>query len=311
MLVRWSDQEDYSQWTPTQTNAAGELRLQFGNQIQHAYATKAETLVFTDTNVYTQAYIGGDFVYSITQVGDACGLIGPHAAAGVGGTVYWMSSDGMFMYNGTVQKLDTTVYDNIFSSYPFGDGYNQDQVSKVFAGINSQFSEVCWYYPSRNATENDRYVIYNFKDQVWYDGIDVRTTWVDQGTFEYPVFSGVSAYTGYAENTFNADGVEIPSLLQTGDWDTSDGTEIMFIDQFIPDFKDIRGNLEVEFAFKRYPESGTATVRGPYTLVGSGSERVYMRGRGRQVSMKVRSDGLSAYWQMGKNRIRLYPDGVR
>lgn len=311
MLVRWSDQENYSIWTPAVTNASGELRLQFGNIIQNAIPTKNETLIFTDTAAYTQNYIGGDFVYSITQVGNACGLLGMHAATEINGQVFWMSDNGFFSYNGVVNKLDCTVYDNIFSPNE-GDGYNVGQANKTFSGANSQFSEVWWFYPDRDNDENNRYVIYNYADNIWYDGVQMRTTWVDQGTFQYPIATGASTTTYYQENGVNAGAsTAINTHLETGIWDIDDGTDFQMISQFIPDFRTVIPTLRMQMAFYKYPEDNNPTIKGPFDLTGSNSNNLYLRGRGRHASITYKSRGLNSTWVLGRNRLRIISDGQR
>lgn len=308
LLARWSDQEDYTDWTPTVTNASGELRVQTGNYLQRGITTKNETLVFTDSGLYTQSYIGGNFVYNLIQVGEACGLIGPHAGTENSGIVMWMSQDGFYMYNGVINKMICSVHDNIFST-EFGDGLNMDQAWKVHCATNTEFSEVWWLYPSRNSEENDRYVIYNYERDLWYDGQIVRTTWIDSSTYQRPIATGVSATLFYQESGLNADGVEMNSHLESSLFDIDDGTEVMLIDQFIPDMKDNQGIITVEFGFKKWPESNSITSKGPFRI--DSNPVTYMRGRGRQAQVIYRTSGVNNFFQFGKNRIRVRPDGGR
>lgn len=312
MLTRWSDQENYSVWTPAVTNASGELRLQYGNYISGAVPTKNETLIFTDTAAYTQSYIGGDFVYSITQVGDACGLVGMHGASEINGNVFWMSNNGFFRYNGVVNKLDCTLSDNIFSAHGEGDGLNQEQAMKTYSGVNSRFSEVWWFYPDASNEENNRYVIHNYADDTWYDGLQLRTTWVDQGTFTNPIATGASTTTYYQESgTDNADGTAISTYLESGVFDIDDGTSFMLVDQILPDFREMTPTVRLQMFFYRYPNEQNPVQKGPWTITGAGRDVTYMRGRGRHASFIVRGTGVGNHWTQGKNRIRILGDGQR
>lgn len=308
LLVRWSSNEDYTQFNPAVTNASGELRLQDGNEIIRAIPSKQETVIFTDTGVYRQSYIGGDFVFSIEKAGANCGLIGPQGAIDVNGVVYWMSTAGFFLYNGAVQELDCTVYDNIFNK-TYGDGINFSQQFKVHCGVNTEFSEIIWFYPSRNSEENDRYVIYNYQDGLWYDGYLARTTWIDASVFDRPIATGVSSTSFYHEVGTNADNEEIPAFLTTGLFDLADGNEMMLVDQYIPDYKNQAGSLSVVFTFKKYPDAAEEFVKGPFQM--ANKNVLYMRGRGRIMQMSYAVSGVGSNIQIGKTRLRLAADGLR
>jgi len=308
LLVRWSSNEDYTQFNPAVTNASGELRLQDGNEIIRAIQSKQETVIFTDTGVYRQNYIGGDFVFSIEKAGSNCGLIGPQGAVDVNGVVYWMSTAGFFLYNGAVQKLDCTVYDNIFNK-TYGDGINYSQQYKVHCGVNTEFSEIWWFYPSRDAIENDRYVVYNYQDGLWYDGILSRTTWIDASVFDRPIATGVSSTNFYHEVGTDADSAEIPAFLTTGLFDIEEGQQMMLVDQYVPDYKNQAGLVTVNFTFKKYPDSAEEFIKGPFNM--SNKNVLYMRGRGRIMQMSYALSGVGSNIQIGKTRLRLIQDGLR
>ena len=308
LLVRWSSNEDYTQFNPAVTNASGELRLQDGNEIIRAIISKQETVIFTDTGVYRQNYIGGDYVFSIEKAGSNCGLIGPQGAIDVNGVVYWMSTAGFFLYNGAVQKLDCTVYDNIFNK-TYGDGINFSQQFKVHCGVNTEFSEIIWFYPSRNSEENDRYVIYNYQDGLWYDGYLARTTWIDASVYDRPIATGVSSTTFYHEVGTDADSEAIEARLQTGQFDIESGDNLFLVDQYIPDYKNLSGDFNVRFTFKKYPDSSEEFVKGPFHM--SNKNVLYFRGRGRTMQMSYSLSGVGSNIQIGKTRLRIKPDGLR
>ena len=219
-----------------------------------------------------------------------------------------MSTAGFFLYNGAVQKLDCTVYDNIFNK-TYGDGINFSQQFKVHCGVNTEFSEIIWFYPSRNSEENDRYVIYNYQDGLWYDGYLARTTWIDASVYDRPIATGVSSTTFYHEVGTDADSDPIEARLQTGQFDIESGDNLFLVDQYIPDYKNLSGDFNVRFTFKKYPDSSEEFVKGPFHM--SNKNVLYFRGRGRTMQMSYSLSGVGSNIQIGKTRLRIKPDGLR
>lgn len=308
LLVRWSSNEDYSEFNPAVTNASGELRLQDGNEITQAIDSKDVTLILTDTGAYAQSYIGGDFVFSITKVGAYCGSVGPHAGIDVNGIVYWMGHTAFYSYNGVVQQLPCTLSDNLFNK-TYGDGLNIAQATKVYCGVNNEFSEIIWLYPSRDSQECNRYVIYNVDSGLWYDGTLVRTTWNDATVFSRPLATGVNQDTFNQEYGTNADGLELPALLYTGYFDIDDGTTLFLADQFIPDLKNQSGVVTVQFSFKKFPQSSEEFVKGPFNV--TNTPLLNFRGKGRQMEIRWACSGVDSNYQIGRHRLRLAADGLR
>jgi hypothetical protein len=195
--VAWASQETVVTWVADSTNTAGDFILQTNGRLIAGRRTDTNTLLWTDTDLHEMSYIGGVLVYSFIRKGDNCGLLAPNAVALTGSRIYWMGRKKFFTYDGYVQEVPSDVTD-----YVFGD-FNWTQAAKVNAVTISAKNEVWWFYPSANATENDRYVIYNTKENHWVTGSLVRTAGFDSGATPYPMMF-VPAYA--AQGTLTSTG---------------------------------------------------------------------------------------------------------
>jgi hypothetical protein len=180
MFIRFSDQENINDYVPTAINAAGDFRLQDGTKIIGALKAKETILVWTDNALYTMKYIGAPFTFGFEQAGTNCGLIGKNAVVEIDGAAFWISNNGFFMYDGTVKSMPCSVEDFVY------DDFNTTKGQQVYAGLSNLYTEIIWYYPSNNANFNDRYVIYNYGEQVWYTGSEARTSWIDSSVYPKP-----------------------------------------------------------------------------------------------------------------------------
>jgi hypothetical protein len=322
MFLRWSDQEDPAVWTPTATNTAGSQRLTDGSKLVTAKRSRGAVLVWSDTALYQMQLIGAPFVFGFQQLGSACGCIGQHAAVESNGKSFWMGNDSFFVFDGSVQKIPCSVEDYVFTDI--------DEASQkdTFAGLNTEFNEVTWFYCSSGSNVINRSVTYNYLENVWYVGSLARSSWFDKGVYGFPqamefenssTTSTVSTITGLTagrsflyshENGNNADGVALSSSITSGDFVLPEaGEKLMSIKKFIPDFKDQSGNVDVELNFKLYPSS-TATTNGPYT-VSPTTTKIDTRARGRQASLKITSSAIDTKWRYGTYRADVQPDGMR
>ncbi len=322
MFLRWSDQEDPAVWTPTATNTAGSQRLTDGSKLVTAKRSRGAVLVWSDTALYQMQLIGAPFVFGFQQLGSACGCIGQHAAVESNGKSFWMGNDSFFVFDGSVQKIPCSVEDYVFTDI--------DEASQkdTFAGLNTEFNEVTWFYCSNGSNVINRSVTYNYLENVWYVGSLARSSWFDKGVYGFPqamefenssTTSTVSTITGLTagrsflyshENGNNADGVALSSSITSGDFVLPEaGEKLMSIKRFIPDFKDQSGNVDVELNFKLYPSS-TATTNGPYT-VSPTTTKIDTRARGRQASLKITSSAIDTKWRYGTYRADVQPDGMR
>ena len=347
MFIRFSDQEDINDYTPTAINSAGTQRLQDGTRIMGSLKAKETILVWTDNALYTMKFIGAPFTFGFEQVGTNCGLIGKNAAVEIDGVAFWMSPSGLFMFDGTVKSLPCSVEDFVYDSLDTTKG------QQVYAGINNLFTEVVWYYPSTNSEYNDKYLVFNYgetvKGGVWYIGTEARTTWIDANVYQKPI---ATKYNSSATGTFpvilgedglgqttlfehevgtdqvnpNGTTTTVTSFVKSYDFDlqsrqqnaqgkssgpTIAGETFLAMRRFVPDFKTLQGNAKVTLGVKRYPQqSETTTTLSPFTITSS-TDKKDTRARGRFVNIKIENDSASESWRFGTFKIDVQPDGRR
>lgn len=311
MLVRWSDSDDYTEWTAAATNGAGDFRLQKGSLLVGALPAKKEHVLFTDEGAYSMTYTGAPFYFGFDRLGSNCGLVSFNAGVDLNGTLFWMSDTSFYMYDGTVKELSSTLDEAIFS--PSNNlRLNLDQKEKVFCGANTEFSEIWWFYPAGTNTENSRYVIFNYETGAWYDGNIVRTTWADSGIFQNPIATcDTSVSTSYYQHEFGAndDGVAMGSFIKSGELQIGEGDTLMYVDQFVPDFT-TNAPLKITFTAKKYPQSGEEFVKGPYNINPT-TEKKSIRLRGRSMNFQIQCSLIDAEYRLGDSRIRVSEDGER
>jgi len=281
MLVRWSDQEDYTDWTPSISSTSGEVILTGGTEIRGAIRSRNGIYIWTDNAMYTQSFVGPPFIFNFQQVGTNCGLIAPHAAIDVDGVAYWMGENNFYAFDGRVRNLQCTVRRYLY------DSFNMVNKDKVFAGINSEFNEIIWFYPSQNSLEPDSYIVYNTKENFWTFGSSFYSTLADHSVYDNTIATGaVSAtadnyiWNNEPQNVYNGDGKILTSFLESGEFDIEDGNNILFIDRIIPDYTITNnGEINLTLSFQEYP-NGPAITKGPYTVQQS-TKKIDLRGRGR------------------------------
>ena len=321
MFIRWSDQEDYNQWTPNVTNSAGSQRIAGGSEIRCARPAKGTILVWTDTTMQSMSFIGPPFIFGFRQLGNDCGAVGLNSAMVIDDVAYWMSDGQFFRYAGSVQEIPCPILNHVF------DDINKTQYAQVYAAQNSEFSEVIWYYCSSSADQNDRYVIYNYLENSWYFGTMDRSTYQDNGVELNPLAteylstsnaSTISTINGltegrsliYAqESGVDADGSALTAYIQSGDGDIADGETFSFINKVIPDFQNQTGNTVITLSVKDYPND-TATV-GETLTVNNTTRFVNTRIRGRQSNIKIQNNNIGDNWRFGTLRVNIKQDGKR
>jgi len=326
MLIRWSDQESFSTWLPSATNQAGSYTLSQGSVIVTAFQTRQETLIFTDAAVYSMQYLGAPFVWGFQIMGDNLSIIGPNAVASASNITYWMGADKFYMYSGRVETLPCTV-----RQYVYGD-INMSQSYQFFAGTNEGYNEIWWFYCSANSTTIDKYVIYNYLDRTWYYGTMNRTAWRDSPLRTQPTATGYNGQLIYHE-TGTDDGTTNPlspivSFVQSSDFDIGDGHNYGFVWRIIPDITfngSTVNNPVANFTIRprknpgaNYGADNIPNVISAQNYQNQGNynvqqftEIVYVRARGRQLALKVGSEGLGVAWQLGVPRLEVRPDGRR
>ena len=327
MLVRWSDQESAVDWAVTATTQAGSLRLSHGSKIVTAMQARQEVLVWTDSSLYSMQYLGAPVVWGATLVGDNISVVSQNAVAYAGGTAYWMGSDKFYKYDGRTQTMRCDL-----RQYVFGD-INKDQFDQVYAGTNEGFNEVWWFYCSADAVQNDRYVVYNYLEDVWYYGQMSRSAWLDSGLRPYPIAAATDAHvlvnheTGVDDRTLD-NPVPIEAFITSAEFDLDDGHNFMFVWRMLPDLT-FRGSEatapQLTMSLLPLKNSGSGYT-DPASIGGSNSAavtqtvsypieeftgQVYTRVRARQMAMRVGSTALGVTWQLGAPRLDMRPDGRR
>jgi hypothetical protein len=326
LLVRWSDQENYAVWAPAITNQAGSFRLSAGSEIICAQQTRQEILVFTDAAVYSMQYQGPPFVWGFQPLATNSSIVGPNAVVTVHDITYWMGVDKFYVYNGRVQTLPCELRQFVY------DDINLTQQFQFHAGINDAFSEVWWYYCSANSDTIDKYVVYNYLENVWYYGNLARTAWIDTPLRQVPVAAGYGGQILYHE-TGNDDGsvnppAPIECFIQSSDFDIGEGHNFGFVWRIIPDLTfdgSTTPTPSADFSVRprQFPGSPYGAANNPAVTSNNNynTQRTYnvqlftpqvnVRLRGRQMAMRVGSTGLGVAWQLGAPRIDIRPDGKK
>ncbi len=339
LLVRFSDQENISDYTAISTNTAGSFRLDSGTKIVGAVKGKDYTFVLTNTSAYVIQFVGPPFTFSVRQVGSNCGAIGQHSIKYVNGAVYWMGeAGGFFVYDGTVKALPCLVEDFVFTTKGDSLGINYQNGESVYAGLYTLYEEIVWFYPKAGSSEIDRCVTYNYQSGVWTTGSLARTTYVDANLYDepyatefnttgvptFPTIQGVTNVNGstiyYAHekgnNQVDAAGnkTAIPAFIQSGDFDLSvggDGQFFMSMRRFVPDFKVLTGDARITINLRNYPTStATSSPLGPFTITSS-TDKVDTRARSRFASLKIENTSTDQSWRYGTFRADIQPDGMR
>ena len=351
MFIRFSNQENLNDYTPTAVNTAGTFRLDKGNRIVGAVSGKDYTLVLTDSSAYVIQFVGPPFTFSVRQVGTNCGLIGQHALSYSDGKVFWMSGEGgFFVFDGTVKSLPCLVEDFVFTTNSNNLGINYNATDIVYAEHNTLYSEVNWFYPKSGSEQIDRCVTYNYGENVWTTSSLARTSYVDTGVFDVPyateynrtslpVFADILGITNkYGASTYYAHEVgtdqvnalgttSINAFIESGDFDITssitrgqstgianyrgDGEFFMSVKRFIPDFKVLTGNSKITLLLNNYPNNTASSSPLGPFTITSSTDKVDTRARGRLLSIKIENDGTGETWRYGTLRLDAQPDGRR
>jgi len=339
LLIRWANVSadigpDPLNWQPTLTNTAGYLRLSVGSRIVTAIRTKQEILVWTDVSLSSLQFLGTSEVFGLQEVSSATTIFGANTVIGANNVVYWMGNDKFYTYSGRVDTLPCTLRQYVFNNI------NRTQQGLFFAGQNAEFNEVIWFYCTQNATEIDRYVIYNYAENIWYFGDLERTAWIDTGVIDYPVAAkdGYVYYHEYGVNDGqpnNAAPLPIPAYIQSADIDIEDGDKYLLIRRIIPDVNfnksettnpvtgaTIVPQVTMTVGVRNFPgaASSTTNAEGQTTAkdivtstatIDQYTNQVFIRARGRQMNFKISSNDVGTQWQLGMPRVDARPDGLR
>ena len=300
---------------------------------------KENILIWTNNALYTMKFVGAPFTFGFEQVGTNCGLIGKNAAVEIDGVAYWMSNNGFFAFDGTVNSLPCSVEDYVF------DDVDTTKGQQVCAGLNNLFTEVIWWYPSAGSEFNNRSVSYNYGEAkqpplgTWVTNTNVnfnRTTWMDTliypqpyataynstGTGTFPAVvgqSGLGSTTYFAQETgtdqVNPDGstTALASFIQSFSFSLQPQQSEVFLAmrRFLPNFKVLTGNNQVTISVKDFPaDDDVATALSPFTI-SSTTTKVDTRARGRYANLKLANTAAGESWRFGTFQVDVQPDGRR
>jgi hypothetical protein len=327
LLIRWADQDTPGDWTPTQTNTAGDLRISRGSRIVRALPTRQEILVWTDTNLYTLQFLGTTDVFGLQEYADNISIASPRAVASAANITYWMGQDKFYAYTGRVETLPCTLRNHVFNNINF------NQSDQIICGTNEQWNEIWWFYPTADSDYNNAYVVYNHLERIWYYGTIDRTAWLDtplrqnpQGANTTVTVNGSTVTTGDGflynhEDGLNDDTLPMDSYIQSSDFDLDDGDQFMLTRRILPDIGfDGSTAAQPEATLSVRPRNfpGAPVSIDPAdaqrvieTSVGQYTDQVFVRARARQMALKIRSETLGVQWQLGAPRLDARPDGRR
>jgi hypothetical protein len=325
MLIRWSNQDDPYNWTPSITNQAGSLTVSHGSEIITTIQTRQEIVVFTDSAVYSLQYLGPPFVWATQILGDNVSIIGSNAATIASGIIYWMGVDKFYVYDGRVQTLNCDLRRYIFNDF------NQLQNEQVFCGTNEGFNEIWWFYCSANSTQIDKYVIYNYVEHAWSYGTMARTAWIDSGLRPYPVaatlVNNLVNHEDGIDDNITATTAPINAYISSSEFDIGDGHNFGFVWRVLPDLtfsnsvnSSTNANPQVTMTLYGLTNSGSGSTSNAGAPVASSSTyviteeftgQIYTRMRGRQMIFKIDSNQIGTTWQLGAPRIDIRQDGRR
>ena len=319
LLISWCDQENILEWEPKSTNTAGNLRLSSGSQIIGGLRARQETLIWTDTALYSLQFIGAPLTFGVNLVNEGVGLIGPNAAVNSPAGVFWMDRKGFYVYNGSVQPVECSVHSYVF------DDINESQNFQFFGLLNRQFNEVGWFYNSSDSDLPDRYVTYNYVDKVWAIGKLARTAWLDEGVENNPRAAGEASSSYYIydhESGNDADGSPMTDVyIESADFDIGEGENFQFVRRMIPDvsFTGTGGSgqqINTVLKTRNYPGDSLAT--DSTTAFTATTTKIDMRARARQAVVRFESDDdasegiqLGVGFRVGGTRLDIRPNGRR
>ena len=320
LLIRFSDQENVLVWNSLVTNTAGDLRIGSGSKIVAAVETRQQVLVFTDVSLHAMQYLGPPFTFGINSISENLTIAGPLAAIAVEDSVYWMGAEEFYVYGGAVQRLPCSVRDYVFNDI------NNTQLEKVTASTNTSFAEIMWLYPSASSSECDRYVVYNYQQQIWYYGTLSRTVWLDRGVESDPIAAGTDHFLYSHEVGFD-DGSSSPSsaisaYIESSQIDMGDGERFVFMKKLIPDltFRNSTAATPAatmilktrNFPGANYVQSNSSDVSQSTTVpIEQFTNQVFLRLRGRSFAFRVESDDEGVTWRLGTPRVEMRLDGRR
>ena len=304
LFIRWCDNEDFTDWTPAADNNSGTKRLDSGSEIVAGIRTRVGVLVLTDTSVHVMQPISGNEVYSFREIASGISIAGPAAGVDANGIVFFMGTSNFYIYDGVLRVLPCPNWTRVYDSFNIGQSFG------VFCSHSKDFNEVWWFYPSAGKFTNDRYIVYNYVEKIWYYGDMDRQSFHDYSPFFEKPFGFDSAGNLYThEDGVDADTSAMTSFIESSDMSIEQGDELVHVSKLIPDFDRITGSMDVTLKGRKYPQA-TQFTKGPYTVTGS-TDEMGVRIRARHIALRATQSSLGDSFRMGSFRIRARPDGER
>lgn len=304
LFIAWTDNEDYTDWTSSTGNTAGDKRIDQGSEIVTGIPTRVGILIWTDKSVHIMQPVSSNNIYSFRQVGSGISIAGPSAVTDANGIVYFMGSTNFYVYDGSLRVLPCPVWTHVYGDF------SRDQAFSTFCSHNKDFNEVWWFYPSEGQSVNDKYVVYNYLEGLWYFGSLERASFHDFSPFlNLPFGFDNDGLLFTHEDGEDAHDTAMATYLESGDLEMSDGDELFHISKLMPDFDRLVGNVDVTLRGRKYPH-GTQSDKGPYTFSSTTRQRG-VRLRSRQMAIKIAQEGLGYNFRMGSWKARIDPDGER
>lgn len=302
LLVRWCDQEDFTEWSVTATTTAGFQLLSNGSEIVSVQASSRQNIIWTDTTITSMQFTGPPFTFGFNQLDRTPEIVSRNASIEVDGTLMWMAAGAFYVYDGVARVLPCPIKDVVF------DDYNLDQREKFFGVSNQAFQEVWWFYASADSDEINRYVVFNYVNQEWTFGSLSRTAWEDAGINDNPTAIDVDNVKYLHEVGLSDNGSNLNAYIESAPFDISEGDQMMYVRGIVPDARMIGDDtMEITLKSQRYPQSAS-TSYGPF-VISNDTDRVRTRLRVRQVVFRYESDSSVLFWQGGKPRLDIKPQG--
>lgn len=309
--IQWPDIGTTTDWVPTDINSAGDINLNTAGQGVSGARVGLANLVWTNIDVHLINYIGQPGIYAPTRIGTACGLVGPRAWAvapsgvSAGETAYWMSQGGFFLYNGAVTPLACEVQDYIWKNINF------DQAEKIYASTNLRFHEIIWFFPALPSVECDSYVIYNYKDNIWYYGVHsmlARTTYLDQGSLPKPLGVDPAGVIYEHETGVTANGATRVGniFITSGPAEIGSGDQVIYSNLMLVDgdgLVDTAGNNVLTMTPEgRLTPQSPVMAAAPIPFAPNSEGYTPVRFSGRQIALRFDAT-QDAAWVIGKLRL--------
>jgi hypothetical protein len=174
----------------------------------------------------------------------------------------------------------------------------------------------------------DKYVVYNYADNIWFVGNMRRTAWVKATSTHSLIAASTDGYL-YVQESGTEDGsvnppVPLQAYIESGDFDIADGTQFYFVERIIPDMRFDRSSAQttkpevhIQLQARDFPGQGyedtevRQVVRTAAVPVDIYTKEAWIRLRGRQLSLRIAADADDRYtaWQVGYTRISIRTDG--